>query len=436
MESASPPPFEQILDAAIADTFPASDPIAVADAYWAKRRPAEPAPTHPLRGAQAPGARTEERGGRIRRIGISGSYGGMNLGDEAILEGILAQVRATVPAEITVFSRNPADTIARHRVERVIEARALTRREIAPEIRRLDLLILGGGGILYDAEAEIYLREVLLAHEAGVPVMVYAISAGPLSTAAARRAVRDALNACAAVTVRDRPGLRLLEDVGVSREIALTADPAFLLEPERLPREALQAEGVQFERPLVGFSVREPGPAAPDIDPDEYHVTLAHAADFVIERLDADVVFVPMERTDVQHSHAVVAFMRNAERAEILRRRYSPAQVLDLVGQLDFAVGMRLHFLIFAALRGTPFTALPYASKVMGLLEDLGSDMPPLDNVGVGQLLARIDRSWDLHEHIRARIMRKVPSLRERARQNGVLLRDVLQRHAAPIAAS
>ena len=28
------------------------------------------------------------------RIGISGSYGGMNLGDEAILEGILDQLRA------------------------------------------------------------------------------------------------------------------------------------------------------------------------------------------------------------------------------------------------------------------------------------------------------------------------------------------------------
>jgi hypothetical protein len=38
----------------------------------------------------------------------------MNVGDEAILEGILGQLRSAVPAEITVFSRNPADTLARH----------------------------------------------------------------------------------------------------------------------------------------------------------------------------------------------------------------------------------------------------------------------------------------------------------------------------------
>ncbi len=365
------------------------------------------------------------------RIGISGSYGGMNLGDEAILEGILSGLRAAVPAHVTVFSRNPPDTLAGHRVERAVDPRTLTRREMAPEIEDLDLLVLGGGGILYDHDAEAYLREVFLAHEKGVPVIVYGISAGPLTTTAARRAVREALNACAVVTVRDRQGLRLLEDVGVTREILLTADPALLLEPESLPTETLRAEGVEFDRHLVGFSVREPGPAAPDIDPVEYHAMLAHAADFVVERLDADVVFVPMERADVQHSHAVVAAMRNAERAEILRRRYSPRQILDLVGRFEFAVGMRLHFLIFAALRATPFTALPYASKVTGLLEDLDVEMPPLGSVGTGQLIARIDRSWDTHEEIRAKIKSRVPALQDRARRTNELLVELLRKSEA-----
>ena len=70
---------------------------------------------------------TTEKTERRIRIGISGSYGGMNLGDEAILEGILSQIRATVPADITIFSRNPSDTMARHKVERAISSRSLTR---------------------------------------------------------------------------------------------------------------------------------------------------------------------------------------------------------------------------------------------------------------------------------------------------------------------
>jgi len=145
------------------------------------------------------------------RIGISGSYGGMNLGDEAILEGILSQLRATVPAEVTVFSKNPEDTLAGHNVEHAISTRSRTRREMIPEIQKLDLFILGGGGILYDRDAEEYLREATIANELGIPVILYAISAGPLTTQDSRRAVQAALNVspAPAITVRDRLGYRL-----------------------------------------------------------------------------------------------------------------------------------------------------------------------------------------------------------------------------------
>src|SRR6185312_33236 len=300
-----------------------------------------------------------------------------------------------------------------------IAPRALTRRHMVPVIRELDLLILGGGGILYDRDAEEYLREVSIAKELEIPIMLYAISAGPLATQAARRAVQEELNeAPTPVTcVRDRLGYRLLEDIGVTSEIHLTADPAFLLTPDTLSEQALEAEGVNLDRHLVGFSVREPGPAAPDIRPDEYYALLAKAADFMVRRYDADVVFVPMETTDVQHSHAVVARMQAAERAEILRRKYSPRQILDLMARFDLAVGMRLHFLIFAALRGTPFVALPYASKVSGLLEDLDMETPPLGSIGIGQLIATIDRSWDTRARIKEKIAGRLPDLKARARR-------------------
>ena len=65
-------------------------------------------------------------------------------------------------------------TRRRHpQVAHVVLARDLVRDEILPEIERLDLFILGGGGILFDAEAKIYMREVALALEKSVPVVVY-----------------------------------------------------------------------------------------------------------------------------------------------------------------------------------------------------------------------------------------------------------------------
>jgi polysaccharide pyruvyl transferase CsaB len=373
----------------------------------------------------------------VLRIGISGSYGGLNLGDEAILEAIVSQLRASLPVEITVFSRNPEDTLARHDVERAVPVRELSRSEVIPEIERLDLFILGGGGILFDAEAQIYLREVMLAHERGVPVVVYAISAGPLQNPVAQRAVCDCLNRAAALTVRERRARQLLEHVGVEQEIQVTADPALLLQPQPLPPDVLKREGLDDMRRLIGISVREPGVAAPDIDDGHYHTLLANAADYMVDRFDADLVFVPMEpdQLDPRHAHAVISKMTCAKRTSVLRGRYTSGQLLTIMSYFEFAVGMRLHFLIFAALQGVPFVALPYAGKVAGLLEDLEIAMPPLQEVTTGSLMAYIDRSWDSREEFRERIAHLLPPLQERARRTNEAAVGVLLDHAEAKAA-
>ena len=364
------------------------------------------------------------------KIGITGSYGGLNLGDEAILKSIVEQLRRDIPdAEITVFSRNAEDTKRRHKVERAVAVRKLSRAEIVPEIERLDLLVFGGGGILYDADARIYLREVHVAKERGVPVFVFAVGAGPLKEPTAQAAVREALEGVAGITVREKSARAVLEEAGVHRDVVVTADPALLLKPEPLPRNVLKHEGLEGKRRLVGMSVREPGVAAPDLDERVYHALLANAADFMVDRFDADIVFVPMERSvlDSQHSHAVIAQMLRAQRARVLNGEYTSAQLLSLMGHFDFAVGMRLHFLIFAALQGLPFVALPYSGKVGGFLEDLKLPAPPLQLVNPGRLIAHIDDSWDNRRALRATLAKSVPPLQERARETMKLLLRVLE---------
>ncbi|HSK09810.1 MAG TPA: polysaccharide pyruvyl transferase family protein [Vicinamibacterales bacterium] len=364
------------------------------------------------------------------RIGISGSYGGLNLGDEAILEVILAGLRAAVKAEVTVFSRNVEDTRRRHDVDRVVAVRDLTRQEVSPEVERLDLLILGGGGILFDAEAEIVLREAQIAFEKDVPVLVYAVSVGPLDDANARKLVRDALGRATVVTVRDRQSRKLLEQIGVARDVRLTADPALLLQPAPVSDEAFEAEGLASGRRTIGISVRERGAAAPDLDEGRYHQLLANAADYLVDRLDADLLFFPLERNvlDLQQSHAVISHMAYPQRAHVLKGEYGSGELLSLIGRLEFAVGMRLHFLIFSAIQRVPFVALPYSGKVSGFIEDLEMRLPAVQEMRAGQLIAYLDRSWDFREELRAQIDRHLPGLQQRASETTGIAVELLQR--------
>ena len=90
------------------------------------------------------------------------------------------------------------------------------------------------------------------------------------------------------VTVREKRAQRVLENAGVHREIIVTADPALLIKPEPLPRGLLKREGLEGRRRIIGMSVREPGVAAPGLDEKIYHGLLANAADFMVDRFDAE----------------------------------------------------------------------------------------------------------------------------------------------------
>lgn len=363
------------------------------------------------------------------RIAISGSYGGMNLGDEAILEVILRDLRACLDAEFVVFSRHPKDTEQRHKV-RALPIREMHKDEILEELKKLDLLILGGGGILFDSLVEGFLRDVNWAKEMGIPVLVYAVSVGPLKAPESKQLVAATLNKVDKITVREGEAKILLHDLGVNQPIEVTADPALLLKPQLFTKEMLKKEGINPDTPLVGFSVREPGSAAPDLNIEQYHAILANAADFMVERFGAQILFVPMERgenKDPQHSHAVISKMANAQRASVLKGEYTSGQVLGLVQHMSFAVGMRLHFLIFAGVQGIPFVPLPYASKISGFLADLEMPMPPITELNVGKLCAFLDRSWDRKDHIKKQLTEKIPALQERARKTNQMVCEMLQ---------
>ncbi|MFJ1542642.1 polysaccharide pyruvyl transferase family protein [Micromonospora chalcea] len=361
-------------------------------------------------------------------IGVLGSYGGRNLGDEAILTGLLDDLRRHEPnARIIVFSRNPAHTALAHPEVEAVPWEGVSRVDSSPVLNQLDLLILGGGGILYDKEARRYLRVVRVAQERGLPLLTYAVGVGPLSDTLDSGMVRETLAQAVEVTVRDQESRMVLEEAGLINPITVTADPAFLLEPEEFPEQWLREEGVPSNSRLVGLSVREPGRAAERLDVDGYHRLLAQIGDFLVHRIDAHVLFVPMERDDIRHSHGVLSHMTAADRGRILHGDYRPAQILGLMRHFDLAVGMRLHFLIFAAMMGTPFLPLPYAGKVFDLAQRLG--VPALRGVErevEGPLLAEVDRLWDERAARADETARRVAEVCEQARSTSQVTRSVL----------
>jgi polysaccharide pyruvyl transferase WcaK-like protein len=124
--------------------------------------------------------------------------------------------------------------------------------------------------------------------------MKYAVGFGPLKDNTVKNRIRKALNKTKVMTARELSAKKEPQDLGVTAPIVVTADPAWLLEPEPFPEDMLRREGIEENKRLIGISFHEPGSAAPNIDPIVYHSLVANARDFVINRLGAKIIFLPM----------------------------------------------------------------------------------------------------------------------------------------------
>ena len=346
------------------------------------------------------------------RVLISGYYGFDNAGDEAILYAMVQALQHRRPQlELTVLSARPEATAMAYGVKAIPRTHLPA---VLQEMRRTNLFIMGGGGLLQDttslASLQYYLGLVAMARTCGRKVFFYGQGIGPIRTGIGRRMTRTLVNRVSAITVRDEESRRELIDIGVRRRITVTADPVLGLEPEPawMERGRLILDGMGLTAaPIAGISMR-PWPSAPD------YVRAVAAAGDRLAAAGRQVLFLPF------HHPGDLAVCREAA-----DRMQAPAVVLDLpcdfnelmgiCAHLDLAVGMRLHFLVFAALAGVPLVGLPYDPKVSRFLGRLGLDPGVPGEITPEGLAGRLTDVLEHRAEVQAVLRERVVHLRHAA---------------------
>jgi polysaccharide pyruvyl transferase CsaB len=313
-------------------------------------------------------------------IAISGYYGLGNLGDEAILAGIVAGFRRASPGvRLTALSADPQATQSLHGIEAVHRFNPAA---VWATLRQSDLLISGGGGLLQDTTSLrsplYYLGILRMASWLGIPSMVFAQGIGPLRRGVVRRTARRVLNRVALATVRDAGSADALRALGVSRPaIHITADASLLMDPPspQDARRAWQREKAEPPlRPRIGICLRPWGAATSHPWP----ANLRRALEDLCRSRGASAVLVAMQRPgDLVFSLAMAHGF--AARAVSVVTPSTPQEALALIAEMDVVLAMRLHAVVFACMMGVPCVGLAYDPKVRAFLEAVGQPCLALD---------------------------------------------------------
>ena len=353
---------------------------------------------------------------------VSGYFGFQNIGDEAILAGMVQHLRdLSHGLEIVVLSQDPLLTKKLHKV------RAINRTDIPGICRELadaDLFISGGGSLLQDVTSPrsvpYYLGLVTLAKIMQKPVFFYAQGIGPLNLKLSKFLVRTVGNSVDAITVRDESSEGLLKALGVTGpKIHVVSDPAFGLKPgygTGNGRDFLMAHDIPVQdSPLVVVSVR-PWPAVPG-----YMEAVVQACDELVKAYGAVVVYVPFHKTqDAAICQACIELMQ--EQAYVLDGAFLPEEILSIMKEADFAIGMRYHSLVFAVATATPFVALSYDPKVDGLLSIVG-EKPGLSESrhNAGAFYDHVKDAWCRREEMKATLTQLAPKLADSSKDAAFL---------------
>jgi polysaccharide pyruvyl transferase WcaK-like protein len=366
------------------------------------------------------------------RIALLHHTGGGNLGDDATLRVVVAEIRARWPnAVITALTINPDDTRARHGIPAFPLTTYTWRFGYAPEVPdvsakgkikefaskhrflnwflknmygaavgfprslfregsfsvsalrmawKLDLLIICGGGQLTERDGPwafpyTIFRWVWLSKMVGVKCVFLNVGAGPLKRPLSRFFAKHALSAADYLSFRDEKSKTLARQIGFVGQSHVLPDCAYSL----LPPAASEVQTSRKIKPIVGIAPLpycDPRLGPTEANPDKYRAYIKKFADFSAF-LIRQGYSLSLFGTDIGIDPLSIQDLCRALKGDHgLFVQPSPIHSVDdllaRMAEMDYIVTCRFHGVVLSHVLNKPVLAVSHHPKVTNQMKDLG----------------------------------------------------------------
>ena len=366
---------------------------------------------------------------RINKLLISGYYGFNNIGDESILRAVVDNLKEKLEEiEITVLSQDPTSTQEKYGVGAVDRKSVFA---VIRAIKQCDILISGGGSLLQDVTSKrsifYYLFIMWVAHIFGKKVVIYSQGIGPINSSMNRKITGMTLKKADGIVVRDDSSKELLVEIGIpSDRVIVTADPVLRIKPASLEtgKRILELEGFvkNPDKITVGFAIRERKLDSNFMD------QLCISISRLMEEHQVQIVLIPFHYSEDMGVIDEIE-RRLGKNISVVRHKYLTDEMLSIIGNMDFLVGVRLHALIHAAIMQVPMIGISYDPKINSFLNSIGlRAMCSIYDFDHEYFMEEFEKTWQNKVAIQAKVRGRMENLIKKLDENEEIIKELMEK--------
>ena len=291
-------------------------------------------------------------------------------------------------------------------------------------VRSLNISI-GGDNYCYENMLDRLILANRMFHSQGAKTMLYGCSIEP--ELLKRPDIAADMKRYDAIVARESITYEALQNAGITQNIHLYPDPAFLLEKEELPLPTGWTAGKMLGlniSPMIMENETKPG-----ITMENYRALIAH----ILDTTDFSVALIPHVVWDSNDDRKPIETLYAAfeKTGRVVKLPDASAPVLKgYIGRLQMFIGARTHATIAAYSSCVPTLVVGYSVKARGIAKDLFGTpehyvLPVQQLENKEDLINAFEWLKDHQEQMRRQLRSVMPAYREKAAKAGELIREM-----------
>jgi colanic acid/amylovoran biosynthesis protein len=275
------------------------------------------------------------------------------------------------------------------------------------------------------------------------PVILYSQSLGPFSSKFTRILCKICLQRANIIVVRGNISKNHLYGLGIIKNVQVYPDSAFLLEPVSQKRinDILEKENIKKREGVlkIGIAVniriyeRTKGRGTKN----QYVRIMTQLSDFLVENLNAELVFVPYEfpyqsamrgYDDRLVARMIYAKAKNKHRIQLIENEYDPRDLKALTRIFDLFIGCRFHSIVASTSMCVPTIAIGWSHKYLEMMEMLGQEKYVCDHrdLSLNQLINLVNDVLYRKNKIRKELEARLRQVKDLAIENAKLVTKMI----------